>query len=98
MKTDIKKEGTSLTIAPDGRLDTKTAPKFKEVVEKNIEGVTDLTFDLKKLAYLSSAGLRVFMAAQKTMMKQGKMRLINVGKDIIDIMDMVGLTDVFTIE
>lgn len=98
MKTDIKKDGTALTIIPDGRLDTKTAPEFKGIVEKNIEGVTDLTFDLKKLAYLSSAGLRVFMAAQRTMMKQGKMRLINVGTDILDIMDMVGLADVFTIE
>ena len=98
MKTDIKKDGTSLTIIPDGRLDTKSAPEFKEIVEKSIEGVTNLTFDLKKLEYLSSAGLRVFMAAQKTMIKQGKMRLINVGSDIMEIMDMVGLTGVFTIE
>ena len=98
MKTDIKKEGSSLTIIPEGRLDTKTAPDFKEAVEKNIEGVKDLTFDLKKLEYLSSAGLRVFMGAQKVMLKQGKMRLINVSTDILDILDMVGLSDVFTIE
>ena len=73
-------------------------PRAKKTVEENIADVTDLTFDLKKLAYLSSAGLRVLMSAQKTMRKQGKMRLINVSDDVIDIMDMVGLTDIFTIE
>ena len=98
MKIEIKKDGASLTIIPDGRLDTSTSPALKKTVEENIANVTDLTFDLKKLAYLSSAGLRVLMSAQKTMRKQGKMRLINVSDDVIDIMDMVGLTDIFTIE
>ena len=98
MKIEIQKDGTSLTIIPDGRLDASTSPVLKKTVEENITDVTDLTFDLKKLGYLSSAGLRVLMMAQKTMQKQGKMRLINVSEDIIDIMDMVGLTDIFTIE
>lgn len=98
MKIEIQKDGTSLTIIPDGRLDTSTSPVLKKTVEENITDVTDLTFDLKKLGYLSSAGLRVLMMAQKAMQKQGKMRLINVSEDIIDIMDMVGLTDIFTIE
>ena len=98
MKIEIQKDGTSLTIIPDGRLDTSTSPVLKKTVEENITDVTDLTFDLKKLGYLSSAGLRVLMMAQKTLQKQGKMRLINVSEDIIDIMDMVRLTDIFTIE
>ena len=98
MKIDIKKDGTALLIIPDGRLDTKTAPELQSAVDENIKGVTELTFDLKKLVYLSSAGLRVFMSAQKTMTAQGEMKLLNVNDDIIDILEMVGLTDVFTIE
>ena len=98
MKIEIKKDKTALTIIPEGRLDTATASELKKAVDDNLAGVTDLTFDLKKLAYLSSAGLRVFMSTQKNMLRQGKMRLINVNDDIIDIMDMVGLTDIFTIE
>ena len=98
MNVEIRKDGTALTLIPEGRLDTKASPDLKAIVEENIPGVTDLTFDLKKLMYLSSAGLRVIMSAQKVMMEQGKMRLINVSNDIMDIMDMVGLTGVFTIE
>ena len=98
MTIELNKNGTALTISPEGRLDTATSPEFQNTVDENIVGITDLTFDLKKLAYLSSAGLRVFMSAQKTMLKQGKMELINVNDDILDIMDMVGLTDVFTIK
>ena len=69
----------------------------KTVVSENIDGVTDLTFDLKQLDYLSSAGLRVLMSSQKIMNKQGDMRLINVNEDVMDIFDMTGLTDVFEI-
>ena len=60
--------------------------------------MTDLTFDLKQLDYISSAGLRVLMVAQKTMVKQGKMKLINANEDVMDVFDMTGLTDVFDIE
>ena len=98
MKTETKKDGNSLAILPEGRLDTATAPELQTIVDGNISGVKDLTFDLKKLVYLSSAGLRVLMSAQKTMLKQGRMKLINVNDDIMEILDMVGLTDVFTIE
>ena len=98
MNIDIKKEGTAITFIPEGRLDTASSPELQKAVDENIAGVTDLTFDLKKLAYLSSAGLRVLMSAQKVMLKQGEMRLQNVNEDIMEVMDMVGLTDVFTIE
>ena len=98
MQIEIKKDGTALTFALTGRLDTGTSPELQKAVDENIPGVTDLTFDLKKLVYLSSAGLRVIMGAQKTMLDQGEMKLINVNKEIMDILDMVGLTDVFTIE
>lgn len=98
MKIDIKKEGTALTVIPEGRLDTVTSPELKQVLDENIDGVTELTFDFAKLAYLSSAGLRVLMSAQKIMNKQGEMKLKNANSDIIEILDMVGLTDIFTIE
>ena len=98
MKIDVNKNGNVLTISPFGRLDTSTSPELQAVVTDNIDGVTDLTFDLKQLDYLSSAGLRVLMSTQKIMNKQGEMRLINVNEDVMDIFDMTGLTDVFDIE
>lgn len=97
MKIEVNKSGTVLTISPSGRLDTSTSPELQAVVSENIDGVTDLTFDLKQLDYLSSAGLRVLMSSQKIMNKQGDMRLINVNEDVMDIFDMTGLTDVFEI-
>lgn len=87
-----------MTICPVGRMDTVTAPEVQAVVDENIGGATDLTFDLGKLKYLSSAGLRVLMSAQKTMLKQGEMRLINVSEEVLEIFDMTGLTDAFEIE
>ena len=98
MKIEVNKNGNVLTISPFGRLDTSTSPELQVVVTDNIDGVTDLTFDLKQLDYLSSAGLRVLMSTQKIMNKQGEMRLINVNEDVMDIFDMTGLTDVFDIE
>ena len=98
MKIDVNKNGSELTLSPAGRVDTATAPELKKVFDENISGVTDLTFDFKNLDYMSSAGLRVLMVAQKTMIKQGKMKIINVNEDVMDIFDMTGLTDVFDIE
>ena len=98
MEINITKNGTALTVCPVGRLETVTAPQLQAVIDENISGVTELTFDLEQLRYLSSAGLRVLMSAQKVMNKQGEMRLINVNEDVIEILDMVGLTDVFNIE
>ena len=98
MEIAVNVNGTALTISPVGRIDTATAPEVQKVVNENIGGITELTFDLRKLKYLSSAGLRVLMSAQKTMNKQGKMKLVNVNDDVLDIFDMTGLTDVFDIE
>ena len=98
MEITVNKNGTKLTISPIGRVDTTTAPELQAAVDENIGGVTDLTFDLKKLNYLSSAGLRVLMSAQKIINKQGQMRLVNINEAVMDIFDMTGLTDVFEIE
>ncbi len=87
-----------MTICPVGRMDTATSPEVQAVVDENIGDATDLTFDLGKLKYLSSAGLRVLMSAQKTILKQGEMRLINVSEEVLEIFDMTGLTDAFEIE
>ena len=97
MKIEINKNGTALTIIPEGRLDTITSPEFENTVIENITGITDLTFDLNKVVYLSSAGIRVFMRTQKIMLEQGQMELVNVKKDIMEVFEMVGLTDVMTI-
>ena len=97
MKIEINKNGTALTIIPEGRLDTITSPEFENTVIENITGITDLTFDLNKVVYLSSAGIRVCMRTQKIMLEQGQMELVNVKKDIMEVFEMVGLTDVMTI-
>ena len=98
MQITVNVSGTALTICPEGRIDTSTAPQLRSVLDENISGVTDLTFDFKKLNYISSAGLRVLMSAQKTMNKQGNMKIVNANEDVMDVFDMTGLADVFTIE
>lgn len=90
-------EGTALTIALEGRLDTSTAPQLEAEV-KAITGVTELTMDLAKLEYLSSAGLRVLLAAQKMMNKQGKMVVRNVNETIMEVFEVTGFIDILTIE
>ena len=90
--------GSALTLALEGRLDTTTAPELEKTVREPLEGVTELTFDLEKLEYISSAGLRVLLAAQKIMNKQGSMKLIHVGEVLMEIFDVTGFTDILTIE
>ena len=98
MEIKSVKDGSRLTVSPEGRIDTVTAPDFSAFLKENIDGVTELVFDMKKLKYLSSAGLRELMNTQKIMLKQGKMKFVNVNEVIMDIFDMTGLTDVFDIE
>ncbi|MBQ0092787.1 MAG: STAS domain-containing protein [Clostridiales bacterium] len=93
-----KKENTSLEIALVGRLDTTTAPQLEAVVKENLEGVTDLVLDFTKLEYVSSAGLRVILASQKTMNKQGSMVIRHVSPDIQEVFEITGFSDIPTIE
>ena len=97
---DIKKtvEGQELKIALTGRLDTTTAPELESVVKDSLEGITSLIFDLEKLEYISSAGLRVLLSAQKTMMKQGTMVVKNVSETIMEVFEVTGFVDILTIE
>jgi anti-sigma B factor antagonist len=97
---DIKKnlEGSKLEFVLDGRLDTITAPQLEEEVKASIDGITELVFDFNNLAYVSSAGLRVLLSAQKTMNDKGTMVVRNVSDEIQEIFDVTGFSDILTIE
>ncbi len=88
----------SLALALIGRLDTTTAPQLEEIIKNELEGVGELSLDFEKLEYISSAGLRVLLAAQKIMNKQGNMVIRNANADIKEVFDITGFADILTIE
>ena len=90
--------GTELTVTLTGRLDTVTAPKLEAELKESTAGVESLVLDFAGLEYLSSAGLRVLLGAQKTMNKQGTMVVRNVNETIMEIFEVTGFCDVLTIE
>ncbi len=87
----------ALYIALEGRLDTITSAELEKELKDDLPGVKDLTLDFEKLDYISSAGLRVLLAAQKVMAKQGSMKLVNVGETIMEIFDVTGFSEILTI-
>lgn len=91
-------EGTKRTLALEGRLDTTTAPQLEAEVKGALTGVTELVLDFAQLEYLSSAGLRVILAAQKIMNKQGKMVIRHVNETIMEVFEVTGFSDILTIE
>jgi len=91
-------EGDALTLVLEGRLDTTTAPQLEAELKGQLGGITALTLDMQNLAYLSSAGLRVILAAQKQMNKQGSMVIRHVNETIMEIFEVTGFTDILTIE
>lgn len=92
------KEGAVLTLAPEGRLDTTTAPALEEELKNSLAGIEELILDFAGLEYVSSAGLRVILSTQKIMNKQGKMVLRNVNPDINDVFEITGFSEILTIE
>ncbi len=92
------REDTKLTVSVEGRLDTMTAPQLEQELEQCLDGVKTLVFDFGALKYLSSAGLRVILGAQKTMNKQGKMTVRNANQDVMDVFELTGFVDILTIE
>ncbi len=82
----------------EGRLDTTTAPMLEKVLKEALPGVSDLTLDFADLEYISSAGLRVLLAAQKTMNRQGSMKIVHVCDTIKEIFEVTGFLDILTIE
>ncbi len=100
MSMTIRKEaaGDKLTLALSGRLDTTTAPQLETELNATLDGVKELVFDMKDLEYISSAGLRVLLKAQKTMNKQGSMIIRNTGSEIMEIFEVTGFDEILSIE
>lgn len=90
--------GAELIVKVVGRLDTTTAPELEASLKESFEGLEKLVLDFSELDYLSSAGLRVLLQAQKTMNKQGEMVVKNVNETISEIFEVTGFSDVLTIE
>ena len=97
MQIHQTKNENALTVALSGRLDTMTAPELEAALKEALPGVTELTFDFEKLDYISSAGLRVLLSAQKTMNGQGSMKVVHANEMILEIFEVTGFTDILTI-
>lgn len=90
-------EGTKLEILLEGRLDTTTSPMLETELKQALDGITELTFNFEKLEYISSAGLRILLAAQKRMSKQGSMVVKDVNEVIAEVFEVTGFSDILTI-
>ena len=97
---DIKKtkNDTTLTLTIQGRIDTTTAPQLEAELRSDIDGVTELYLDFTGVEYISSAGLRVLLSAQKLMSRQGKMVLSHVNESVMEVFEVTGFSDILTIE
>ena len=91
-------ENGSASFALSGRLDTMTAPDLEKALTESLSGVSELTLDFENLDYISSAGLRVLLSAQKLMSKQGGMKLVHVNETIMEIFEVTGFSDILTME
>ena len=91
-------EDKTLTVTLEGRLDTTTAPQLESELKSELAGVTTLVMDFEKLEYISSAGLRVLLSAQKVMNKQGEMKVVHVSDVINEIFEVTGFSDILNIE
>ena len=98
MTIEIKRNSEEIVIAIVGRLDTNTAPALDKTISEDISASQHLVLDMNGLEYISSAGLRVLLGAQKKLQKSGSMKVINVCDEIMDVFDMTGFTDILTIE
>lgn len=98
LKINQTKNEKNVTVELDGRLDTNTAPELDAALGELMEGAESLVLDFEKLEYVSSAGLRVLLSAQKTMSKQGEMKLLHVNETISEIFEVTGFCDILTIE
>lgn len=92
------KEQEKLNVALEGRLDTTSAPDLEAALKEGFDGISELVLDFSKLEYISSAGLRVLLSAQKVMAKQGSMKVTHVSDVIMEIFDVTGFSDILTIE
>lgn len=98
MTIDIKRNAKEIIISVVGRLDTITAPSLEKTIADSIGSVESLVLDMKGLEYISSAGLRVLLGAQKKMQRVGSMKLTGVCEDVMEVLEMTGFADILTIE
>ena len=98
MNIEIKKTAEEAIIEITGRLDTTTAPVLDKTINEDIADVKNLVLDLNGLEYISSAGLRVLLSAQKKMQKIGSMKVRNVCEEVMDVFEMTGFADILVIE
>ena len=98
MNIEIKKNTEETTIEIVGRLDTTTAPDLDKIINEDVADTENLVLDFKKLEYISSAGLRVLLSAQKKMQKLGTMKLTNVCEEVMEVFEMTGFSDILTIK
>ena len=98
LNIEKKTNGSELTIALTGRLDTTTAPELEAEIRQSLDGVTALNIDMEALEYISSAGLRVLLSAQKIMNKQGEMKVTHISESIMEIFEVTGFSDILNIE
>ena len=98
MNIEIKRNSEEIIMEVVGRLDTTTAPTLEKTINENINDTKNLVLDFKELKYISSAGLRVLLSAQKKMKNIGSMKLINVCVEIMEIFEMTGFADILSIE
>ena len=98
MNIEVKKIAEEVIVKVAGRLDTTTAPTLDKTISENINDTKNLILDLKELNYISSAGLRVLLSAQKKMQNIGSMKVINVCAEIMEIFEMTGFADILSIE
>lgn len=98
MTIEKKLNGTELVMTFNGRMDTSTAPQFEAEIKSGLDGVEKLILDFENLEYVSSAGLRVILAAQKAMNQKGEMVIRNVSEVIAEVFEITGFVDILTIE
>ena len=98
MTIGIKKNSDELVLETTGRLDTITAPALDKAINENLENIKSLKLDFKGLEYISSAGLRVLLNAQKKMNKIGTMKVLNVSESVMEVFEITGFADILTVE
>ena len=98
MTINKKSAGNKLTIELEGKLDTGTSPELSKVLNSSLDGVNELVFDFEKLFYISSAGIRVLLTAQKTMKTQGTMKVKNVSDAVMEVFSITGVSRILDID
>ena len=95
MTINKNRNENTLTVVVEGRLDTTTAPQLEAELKESLQGITTLVIDMSALEYISSAGLRVLLSAQKVMNKQGEMKVAGASETIMEIFEVTGFNDIF---